>query len=64
MASQFNIIGIFGRVKNPGVIETLKSLIHYLHSIKQEFVVDAETAESLDDPSLPTVPREELSQTL
>jgi NAD+ kinase len=62
MASQFKIVGIYGRVRNPGVIETLKSLIEYLRTLKQEFVVDAETAEVLSDLGCATIPRENLSK--
>ncbi len=62
MASQFAKVGIVGRVKTQGVIETLRTLIHYLHSIDQPFLVETETAESLDDPSIPTLMRQELSQ--
>jgi NAD+ kinase len=62
MVSQFNIIGIYGRVKNPGVIETLKALINFLHSINQEIVLDPETAELIEDKSLARIPRGELSK--
>lgn len=62
MESQFNIIGIYGRVKNPGVIETLKALINYLHSLNQKMLVDAETADAIDSSSLTRVQREELSK--
>jgi len=61
-ASQFKTIGIFGRVNNPGVIETLKALIDYLRNLSQEMVVDEETASSLDDTTLKRVSRTELSQ--
>lgn len=62
MASRFNVIGILGRVKNPGVIETLKILVHFLRPLCQQIFVDAETARSLADPSLPAVAREELGK--
>ena len=32
MAAPFNIIGIYGRVKNAGVAETLKALVHYYNN--------------------------------
>lgn len=60
MNSQFKVIGILGRVKNPEVAETLKALINYLISLDQAVLVDSETATALDDPSLSCTPREEL----
>jgi NAD+ kinase len=62
MASQFKTIGIFGRVRNNGVADTIKSLIHYLHEIKQDVLVEADTAVQLKDPSLSTVSGDELSK--
>ena len=52
MPSQFKTIGIYGRVKNPGVVETLKALIRLSANLKQDILVDAETAATLNDPSL------------
>ncbi|OGT35082.1 MAG: NAD kinase [Gammaproteobacteria bacterium RIFCSPHIGHO2_12_FULL_37_14] len=60
MPSPFNIIGIFGRVKNPGVIETLKALISYLKKLDREVLIDAETATAIDGIPLTAVAREEL----
>ena len=60
MASQFKVVGIFGRVKNPGVTETLKALVHYLQSLNQEFLVDMETAEVLENVQVPTCHREDI----
>jgi NAD+ kinase len=54
----FKTIGIIGRLKNAGVRDTLVTLIEYLRSLKQEIVVESETAEHLDDPTLPTVMRD------
>ncbi len=62
MSSPFNIIGIFGRAKNPGVIETLKALTIYLKKLNREVLIDAETALTINDLSLNTVPREKLSE--
>lgn len=62
MATQFKVVGIIGRVRNPGSTDTLKSLITYLQSRKQAFLVETETAAILNDKSLPTVPREELNK--
>src|SRR3990167_1494403 len=61
MASTFKTIGIFGRVRNRGVIETLKALIDYLKHLNQNILIDAETAQSLNDYSLKTIDRDELS---
>ena len=60
MSTLFKTVGVYGRVKNEGVKETLKALIHYLAQLSQKTLVEAETAESLNDPSLPTIPREQL----
>lgn len=62
MVSQFKVIGIMGRVSNPGVVETLRALIHYLHSLSQEILVDIEAASELDDAQIPCVNRKELSK--
>ena len=62
MASQFKTIGIYGRVRNPGVIETLKAVVAYLRQLGQDILVDADTAEALHDPSIKSVQREELSK--
>lgn len=62
MASQFNVIGVFGRVRSKGVIETLKALINYLHSLNKQICVDGETAAALQDPSLKGTPREALGK--
>jgi NAD+ kinase len=62
MTTTFKTIGIIGRLRNPGVKETLKTLIHYLENLQQQLVIEAETAESLDDFSLPTLPREQIGQ--
>jgi NAD+ kinase len=62
MASQFKVIGIFGRVNHSHIHETLKNLVSYLQSLPVEIIVDAETAESLEDPSLTRVHRDELGR--
>jgi NAD+ kinase len=56
----FKKIGIIGRVRNPGVKETLKALTEYLIELKQELIIEEETAESLDSCTLPTIPRDQL----
>lgn len=62
MPAQFKTIGVYGRVRNPGVTETLKALISYLQSLNQDFLIDADTAAALHNPALPTISREELSK--
>src|SRR5689334_21838317 len=62
MKSVFKTVGIFGRVKNEGVVETLKALSNYLQNLGQAILIDEETAESLDDTSLPLCDRKELSK--
>lgn len=62
MTSQFKTIGIFGRVRSPGVIETLKALIQYLRNLQHEVLVESETAAALDDPSITPTSREELNR--
>lgn len=60
METTFKKIGLFGRVKNPGVKETLKALIHYLQELKSAIWVENETAEPLNDPSIQTISRDEI----
>jgi len=62
MTPPFKTIGIIGRVRNPGVKETLKTLIEYLQQLKQDIRVETETAATLQDPSLHAVSREMLSK--
>jgi NAD+ kinase len=62
MPKTFNKIGIIGRVRNPGVKETLKTLTNYLIGLKKNLIIETETAESLDQCSLPTFPRDELGE--
>src|SRR5438477_3346240 len=62
MSSTFKTIGIIGRVKNPKVKETLSALIHYLLTLSQTILVEAETAASLNDPTLPTIERDHIGK--
>jgi len=62
MTSPFKIIGVFGRVNHPLINTTLKTLINYLQSLEVNILVDAETAESLDDTSLTRINRSELGR--
>lgn len=62
MASQFKTVGIYGRVRSPGVIETLKALIDYLGSIDQDILVDTKTADALDDKAIPRIKRDDISE--
>lgn len=60
MPSQFETVGIYGRVKNAGIIATLSALIRFLRSLNQPILVDAETASTLGDSTLATCERDEL----
>jgi NAD+ kinase len=62
MNKAFKTVGIIGRVKNPGVKDTLVTLIKYLRSLQHDFVIEAETAEHLDDASLPIIERHEIGK--
>src|SRR3990167_3262533 len=63
MATQFKMIGIIGRVRSPGVKETLKTLIDYLRQCKQNLLIETETAEALkEEIGLPTIARNELGK--
>ncbi len=61
MPAPFKTIGIFGRVNNLGVLETLKTLIHYLQSLNQPILIEAETYKALDNLALPFCPCEDLA---
>jgi NAD+ kinase len=62
MPTVMKTIGVIGRVTNPGVKETLKILIDYLHHLDKKTLIDAETAAILNDESLSTVPRHQLGK--
>lgn len=61
MTSQFKTVGIYGRVKNPGVIDSLKALIAFLRQLEQDFVVEKETGQLINDSSLTLVDDDQLS---
>jgi NAD+ kinase len=63
MAQKFKTIGIIGRLRNPGVKETLKALADYLQELGVAIVIETETAESLIDDDYKEVAREELGST-
>lgn len=62
MATQFKTVGIYGRVRSPGVIDSLKAIIAFMHQLKQPFIVEEETGQALNDSEVTLVPREELSK--
>jgi len=62
MSSQFKTIGIIGRVRNPGVVDTLRALVSYLQALKRNIILDADVAETLADTRLPSAPRTELGK--
>lgn len=60
MPATFNSIGILGRVRSPGVRETLCTLISYLQKLGVALFIEEETAESLNEATLPVIHREKL----
>lgn len=62
MATSFKSIGIIGRVRNPGVKETFKALIDFLHALNVQIFLEEDTAETLNESSLPTLSREKLGK--
>lgn len=62
MSSPFEVIGIYGRVKNPGVVETLYTLIKYLKKLNKSCLIETNTAQQLDGISMEVVAREILCQ--
>lgn len=60
MASQFKLVGIFGRVQTPEVKETLNALVQYLKSIGQAMVIEEETANSLEENKFECIPRSKI----
>lgn len=62
MAMTFKNIGIIGRVKTAGVKDTLRTLISYLYNLKQNIIIEAETAALLEDAALPTIAREDIGK--
>ncbi|HTM64044.1 MAG TPA: NAD(+) kinase [Gammaproteobacteria bacterium] len=62
MPSQFKTIGIYGRVNNPGVIDSLRVVIAFLRELNQDFVVEKVTGQTLSDAALPLVEHDALSQ--
>jgi NAD+ kinase len=58
----FKTIGIYGRVRNAGVTESLKTVIAYLKSLSQDLVIDSETAAILGDDSIRSVAPQDLSK--
>lgn len=62
MPAPFKIIGIYGRVRSPGVAETLNDLVSLLKQYQHELIIESETATALLDTSLPVVSHEELGK--
>lgn len=62
MAATFKSIGIIGRVRNTGVKETFKALIDYLQKLHLHIYIEEDTAETLNETSLPSLSREKLGQ--
>lgn len=62
MPSSFHAIGIMGRVKNQGVIETLTDLVSYLTNLNYELFLEAETAQTLNCTNTRVLTKHELGQ--
>lgn len=62
MTSQFKTVGLYGRVKSPGVIDTLKTLVTFLRDMQQDFVIEKESGLPLNDSSLQLIPKDKLSE--
>ena len=62
MSLKFKTIGLIGRLRNPGVKETLQALVTYLQELGSKVVIETETAESLQDKSVTLVSREQLGK--
>jgi len=62
MASKFKTVGIIGKVRSPGVKETLRALINYLQSLNQKIIVEKESCEILSDNTLPSIARDQLGK--
>lgn len=62
MATSFQTLSIIGRLRNPGVKETLRALVQHLSQLKKKLLIEKETADSLDLPHLATISREKIGQ--
>jgi NAD+ kinase len=63
MTKLFKTIGIIGRVKTPGVKETLKALVDFLLSLNKKILIETESALSLNYPEpLLSIEREQLGK--
>lgn len=58
----FKKIGIFGRQRTRGIIETLHALITLLQHLKYEIIVEQETSQLLTDSTLKNLPRQEMGK--
>jgi NAD+ kinase len=62
MTMAFQTIGVIGRLRNPGVKDTLKALVTFLKSEGKTIVIEAETAESIEHHDCTIVNRDKLGQ--
>jgi NAD+ kinase len=60
MSLTFKTIGVIGRLRNPGVKETVQALVAYLAEQGRKVVVEVETAEPFQDKNLTVVTRDQL----
>lgn len=62
MAIHFKRVGVMGRVKNAGVIETIKTLLDFLCELKVDVVIETETADFVPETTIPCVKREKIGE--
>jgi len=62
MPAAFKTIGIFGRVKTPAIKDTLKALVTYLKTLQHTFLIEQETAESIDNIEFSVVSKDDLGK--
>ncbi len=62
MTKAFKSIGIIGRVRTTGIRDTLHALIKYLVKLDQQFYLEEETAEAINEHKISTLTREKLGK--
>lgn len=62
MTNKFKTIGIIGKYRDPGIIDTLLRVYKMLEQAGCEVLIDSLTAEHLAETQLQTVPREKIGE--
>jgi len=62
MSNRFKTIGLIGKYRSEGVIDTLQAVQEYLDSRKLKMVIEAETAKPLGTHNLPVYSKDELGK--